>query len=225
MEGTRARSGLVVLALVVSAAALYALFAKPSATPRPASTTSSNAASTQGSKIQPPTHVPAASVGVIEALADVSPNPATAMSGGPPPAVGQECPAGTSLQQTPSAKGCVRKEDGGVVRLGRWDFVNPLGQTFGGEFVDGKEEGQWSMYFPSGHKAQESWFHQGMLQGWQTLWDEDGHKIVERLYRDNQFDGPVNRFLPDGTTVREVWQAGTLLSTKHIGADGEQLPD
>ena len=124
-----------------------------------------------------------------------------------------ECPAEAELSDETyrdgtRGRGCARRNDGGVVRLGWWNLVDPLGYTLVGEYVDGEREGKWAAYYPSREVFQVVYYEHGKKNGAWIQWTEDGRKIFEREYVDDVQDGWAVDYDQDGGYRRTRWNHG-----------------
>lgn len=82
-----------------------------------------------------------------------------------------------------------------------------------GNFVNGKEQGKWLLYFPDGNVFNSQEFVDGKLNGKFITFDRYGKSIVSGNYVDGEKDG---EWLYEKDKIREIWQMGVLISKEKI---------
>jgi antitoxin component YwqK of YwqJK toxin-antitoxin module len=93
-------------------------------------------------------------------------------------------------------------------RDGTWVAYFPDGKTPSMEqnFVDGKLNGNVTVYFKSGKPRITTPFKDNLREGKVTEWDESGRKVAEAEYAGGKLNGKLIRYAADGTATEEVWQ-------------------
>lgn len=99
-------------------------------------------------------------------------------------------------------------------RSGEWIFYNESGEKPIREerYADGKQDGVWRTWFPSGQLRQEIGFKAGVKHGPSKEWDEDGQVRADLNYVDGKLDGKAIVVMPNGRRIEQTYEAGKLLS-------------
>src|SRR6202043_701804 len=73
-------------------------------------------------------------------------------------------------------------------RDGHWNYFDTTGQqkTAEEEYSDGKPNGVWLLFYPSGKKQRELHYRDGRPDGTLTEWYENGQKALVKSYKDGQ---------------------------------------
>jgi hypothetical protein len=71
------------------------------------------------------------------------------------------------------------------------------------EYVDGKRNGRWTVYYPNGKKNFERQYVNDVQNGYQRDWDENGNLIEEQWYRCGELHGVWKRWDSAGALVDE----------------------
>jgi TPR repeat protein len=95
---------------------------------------------------------------------------------------------------------------------GTGTFTYPDGETYVGEFVDGKQHGKGTLTWPSGNKYVGE-FLDGNIQGKGTLTWPNGDKYFGE-FRDGFFYGEGTKTLADGTVKTGFWHHLEYFETK-----------
>ncbi len=94
------------------------------------------------------------------------------------------------------------------LREGTWVAYLEDGKTRAIEqtYVDGKLNGEVTVYFKSGKPRVKSMFKDNLRDGQFTEWYESGDKLVDANYVAGELEGKLIRYAADGTTTEETYK-------------------
>jgi hypothetical protein len=146
-------------------------------------------------------------------------------------AVPKSCPDGAELKGSPPPGGTeiwCEKEVGGVpVKDGIFVTYNLNGdRMLEGYYHDGKQTGEWTMWYNNGQRASVDHYKDGVQDGEHTSWYANGAKAIEGNYRDGKRDGVWHRWDPNGLRIwTDVYKDDIKVSTTPGGqASGGEGP-
>jgi antitoxin component YwqK of YwqJK toxin-antitoxin module len=125
------------------------------------------------------------------------------------------CPPGTKqLGQGPpngSEISCVKPVDGQDVKEGPYlIYREDNSKMLQGEYHDGKQSGEWTMWYDNGQKASVDHYKDGVQDGQHVGWYTDGKIAAMGIYKDGKQDGVWKRWDPNGfKNWEEVYKDGT----------------
>lgn len=91
---------------------------------------------------------------------------------------------------------------------------------------NGKKEGQYIQYYPSGKKFEESFYANDQLQGVRTLYYENGKVQVIEHYNQGQFEGDYQSFYENGQLKVQYKYKRNVIEGKLMGYyDNGQLKE
>lgn len=129
------------------------------------------------------------------------------------------CPPGAQLRGAPPPKGeelaCWKNLNGEDVKDGPFIlFYNDNGgKMMEGTYKDGKQVGDWTMYYGSGQKKSVDHYVDGIQQGSHIGWYENGQISAKGQYKNGEPDGVWKRWGPDGVrNWEEVYKDGKKVS-------------
>ncbi len=134
-------------------------------------------------------------------------------------AIPKSCPDGAELKGAPPPDGTeiwCEKEVGGVpVKDGIFVTYNLDGdRMLEGYYHDGKQTGEWTMWYNNGKRASVDHYKDGVQDGEHTSWYANGAKAIEGDYRDGKREGVWHRWDPNGLQVwTDVYQDDVKVST------------
>jgi antitoxin component YwqK of YwqJK toxin-antitoxin module len=120
-----------------------------------------------------------------------------------PKPVNLVCPSGSKLVGDLPPDGeeqaCWKTVNGEQVKDGPIVIFGPGGlKMMEGGYKDGKQDGEWRMYYESGAKKSIDHYQDGVQTGDHISWYEDGQIDAMGKYKDGQQDGVWKRWAPDG---------------------------
>ena len=118
-------------------------------------------------------------------------------------AVAKSCPDGAELKGAPPPQGteiwCEKEVDGVPVKDGAFVVYNLTGtKMIEGNYHDGKQSGEWTMWYNNGQRASVDHYTNGVQNGIHTSWYVNGSKAIEGEYRDGKREGVWHRWDPNG---------------------------
>ena len=136
---------------------------------------------------------------------------------------GQECRQVAYKNGQPDGGWDVHNPDGAVIakrsykngrRDGTWAVYDDSGkqQLREEQYADGKADGVWKVWFPSGQQKTQIEIQAGKRHGAAIEWDEKGNKRAELNYDEGKVHGKVTLRGPDGQTIVQTYDQGTLVS-------------
>jgi hypothetical protein len=127
------------------------------------------------------------------------------------------CPSGATLMGAAPPKGeevwCQKIVNGKPVKDGIFiAYGTGGGKMLEGYYRDGKQDGQWTMWYENGARAAVDHYQGGVQDGPHTSWYANGVKSIEGTYRNGKREGIWTRWDPSGlTSRRETYKDGTLV--------------
>jgi hypothetical protein len=117
--------------------------------------------------------------------------------------VARSCPDGAELKGSPPPEGTeiwCEKDVGGVpVKDGIFVVYNLNGdRMIEGYYHDGKQTGEWTMWYNNGQRASLDHYTNGVQDGEHVSWYANGSKAIEGRYRDGKREGEWRRWDPNG---------------------------
>lgn len=82
-----------------------------------------------------------------------------------------------------------------------------------GNYVEGKKNGAWKMYYPNGNKRELSHYEMGEKEGVFKSWYADGQPEISGEFHDDKYEGPYKEWYLNGQLKKE----GEYLYGAHIG--------
>ena len=118
-------------------------------------------------------------------------------------AVLPSCPPGAIRMGAPPPKGeevwCQKMVEGKPVKDGFFILYGAGGdKLLEGAYRDGKQQGEWTMWYENGRRAAVDHYRDGLQNGPHTSWYANGVKAVEGNYRDGRRAGNWQRWEPSG---------------------------
>ncbi len=99
-------------------------------------------------------------------------------------------------------------------RSGEWTVYDDTGEMKLREehYRDGKPDGQWQSWYPSGQLERQVPFKDGDRHGVANEWNEDGSPRAEVSYNNGKLDGVSKVWLSDGRTIVRTYDQSQLVS-------------
>jgi hypothetical protein len=118
------------------------------------------------------------------------------------------CPSGATLMGASPPKGaevwCQKIVNGKPVKDGIFiAYGTGGGKMLEGYYRDGKQDGQWTMWYENGARAAVDHYRGGVQDGPHTSWYANGVKSVEGNYRNGKRKGVWTRWDPSGLTSHQ----------------------
>jgi MORN repeat variant len=141
-------------------------------------------------------------------------------------AVPKSCPDGAELKGSPPPGGTeiwCEKDVGGVpVKDGIFVTYNLNGdRMLEGYYHDGKQTGEWTMWYNNGQRASVDHYRDGVQDGEHISWYANGVKAIEGTYRDGKREGVWHRWDPNGLRVwTDVYKDDIKVSSTPGAAPG-----
>lgn len=145
-------------------------------------------------------------------------------------AVPKSCPDGADLKGAPPPDGTeiwCEKEVGGVpVKDGIFVTYNLNGdRMLEGYYHDGKQTGEWTMWYNNGQRASVDHYKDGVQEGEHVSWYANGAKAIEGNYRNGKREGVWHRWDPNGLQVwTDLYQDDVKVSTTAGASAGGSAP-
>lgn len=150
-------------------------------------------------------------------------------------AVPRSCPDGAELKGSPPPGGTeiwCEKDAGGVpVKDGVFVVYNINGdRMLEGYYDDGKQTGEWTMWYNNGQRASIDHYKNGLQDGLHVSWYANGAKAIEGNYRDGKREGVWHRWGPNGLhTWTDIYKddikvSSTIGNSPSGGAPGATPP-
>ena len=123
------------------------------------------------------------------------------------------------LQFTKEKSGTGIRESVGISKEGQL--------TYKGDFKDGKPEGLWTTFFPSGRPRWQGVKKDGLNHGSFDMWYEDGSKRMSGTYERGKKHGKSTAWHPNGVKWLEQWhhQGVPVRLWKHWNDQGELIDE
>ncbi|HKV53547.1 MAG TPA: toxin-antitoxin system YwqK family antitoxin [Candidatus Binataceae bacterium] len=126
------------------------------------------------------------------------------------------CPPGAKLMGAPPPKGeevwCQKTVQGKPIKNGPFIAYQTSGsRMLEGDYRDGKQDGEWTLWYENGAKASIDHYRNGVRDGLHTSWYANGQKSIEGDYRDDQRDGVWMRWDPSGLSGQKMVYANGKL--------------
>ncbi|HZO83206.1 MAG TPA: hypothetical protein VFB33_16040 [Candidatus Binataceae bacterium] len=131
----------------------------------------------------------------------------------------KSCPDGAELKGAPPPEGTeiwCEKEVGGVpVKDGVFVTYNLNGdRMLEGYYHDGKQTGEWTMWYNNGQRASVDHYKDGVQDGEHISWYANGAKAIEGNYRGGKREGVWHRWDANGLRMwTDVYQDDLKVST------------
>jgi antitoxin component YwqK of YwqJK toxin-antitoxin module len=125
------------------------------------------------------------------------------------------CPQGATLMGAAPPRGqevwCQKIVDGEPVKEGVFIvYANGGGKMIEGAYRDGRQDGEWTMWFDNGRRAAVDHYRAGVQDGTHISWYASGVKALEGNYRDGKRVGVWTRWDPTGlNSHKQNYQAGS----------------
>jgi antitoxin component YwqK of YwqJK toxin-antitoxin module len=135
-----------------------------------------------------------------------------------PKPVNLSCPSGSKLVGDLPPDGeeqaCWKTVNGEQIKEGPIVIFGPGGlKMMEGNYTNGKQDGEWRMYYESGAKKSVDHYKDGVQTGDHVSWYEDGQIDAKGQYKDGQQDGVWKRWAPDGVkNWEETYKDGKKIS-------------
>jgi len=118
------------------------------------------------------------------------------------------CPPGDTLMGAPPPKGeevwCQKLVDGKPVKDGIFVAYGPGGsRMIQGTYRDGRQEGEWTMWYENGRRASVDHYRNGVQEGTHTSWYANGVMSITGEYRDGKREGIWTTWDPSGLISRK----------------------
>jgi len=118
------------------------------------------------------------------------------------------CPPGATLRGAAPPKGeelwCQKIVDGKAVKDGIFIvYAQGGGKMIEGTYRDGKQDGEWTMWFDNGRRASVDHYRGGVQDGEHISWYASGVKALEGNYRDGRRVGVWTHWDPTGLNSRQ----------------------
>lgn len=145
-------------------------------------------------------------------------------------AVPKSCPEGAELKGSPPPEGTeiwCEKEVGGVpVKDGVFVVYNLNGsRMIEGNYHDGKQSGEWTMWYNNGQRASVDHYTDGVQNGMHISWYSNGSKAIEGEYRDGKREGVWHKWDPNGfRQLTEVYKDDIRVSGDMSDGPGTKIP-
>ncbi len=126
------------------------------------------------------------------------------------------CPPGATLMGAAPPKGeevwCQKIVNGKPVKDGIFiAYGTGGGKMLEGYYRDGKQDGQWTMWYENGARAAVDHYQGGIQDGLHTSWYANGAKSIEGNYRNGKREDIWTRWDPIGrTSQREIYKDDKL---------------
>jgi len=113
------------------------------------------------------------------------------------------CPPGANLMGAAPPKGeeqwCQKIVNGKPVKDGPFVLYGADGtKTIAGTYSDGKQTGEWTMWYENGQRASVDHYKNGVQDGTHTSWYANGQKAIEGEYRGGMRVGVWTRWDASG---------------------------
>lgn len=113
------------------------------------------------------------------------------------------CPAGTQAMGEPPPKGeelwCQKMVNGEAVKEGPFWLYRPDGPLMmKGEYHDGKQNGEWTLWYDNGQKASIDHYKNGLQDGEHIGWYTNGKISAMGQYKDGKREGVWKRWDAQG---------------------------
>jgi antitoxin component YwqK of YwqJK toxin-antitoxin module len=96
---------------------------------------------------------------------------------------------------------CQKMVDGKPIKEGSFVLYGVGGnKLLEGIYRDGKQNGEWTMWYENGQRAAVDHYRDGVQNGSHTSWYANGGKAIEGNYRNGKRDGVWQRGAPGGFT-------------------------
>jgi len=128
------------------------------------------------------------------------------------------CPSGSKLiggiPPEDDEQACWETVNGEQVKNGPMIIYRPNGFIMmEGNYKDGKQDGEWTMYYESGGKKSIDHYQDGVQTGDHVSWYENGQIDAKGQYKDSQQKGVWKRWGPDGIkNWEETYKDGKKIS-------------
>lgn len=118
------------------------------------------------------------------------------------------CPPGHTLMGAVPPKGqevwCQKLVDGKPVKDGIFILYGAGGaKMLQGNYHDGRQEGEWTMWYENGRRASLDHYRNGVQNGLHTSWYANGTTSIEGEYHDGKREGVWTSWDPTGLTNRK----------------------
>ena len=123
------------------------------------------------------------------------------------------CPPGATLKGAPPPKGeevwCQKLVDGKPVKDGIFIVYGPAGSMMiRGTYRDGRQEGEWTMWYENGPRASVDHYRNGVQDGPHTSWYANGVMAITGEYRDGKREGIWTTWDPSGLSSHKQVYGG-----------------
>jgi hypothetical protein len=113
------------------------------------------------------------------------------------------CPPGAVLMGAPPPRGeelwCQKTVDGKPVKSGAFILYGESGgRVLEGSYQDGKQDGEWTMWYANGQRASIDHYRDGMHDGPHISWYANGNKAIEGEFHNGKRQGAWTRWDPSG---------------------------
>jgi hypothetical protein len=128
------------------------------------------------------------------------------------------CPPGTQAMGEPPPNGqeqwCQKMVNGEAVKQGPFElYRGEGGLMMKGQYVDGKQDGEWTMWYDNGQKASTDHYKSGLQDGEHIGWYTNGKISAMGKYKDGKREGVWKRWDPQGfRNWEEVYKDDKLVS-------------
>ncbi|MGH8013434.1 MAG: toxin-antitoxin system YwqK family antitoxin [Candidatus Binataceae bacterium] len=133
-------------------------------------------------------------------------------------AIALSCPPGAQMRGAPPPKSdelwCEKIINGRPVKDGPFVVFNDNGgKMIEGNYVDGKQNGLWTMHYLNGQREAIDHYRDGAQNGLHISWYANGAKAIEGEYRNGQREGVWTRWDPNGLrATKERYHDGKKIS-------------
>jgi MORN repeat variant len=132
------------------------------------------------------------------------------------------CPPGAKLMGAAPPNGdelwCQKTVDGKPVKDGLFMLFRPDGgRMIQGQYKDGKQNGEWKMWYDSGAIHSIDTYRDGVQDGPHTSWYPNGHLDAKGRYKNGNKDGVWKRLDPDGYRNWAPTSASATPATSRAG--------
>jgi len=114
------------------------------------------------------------------------------------------CPAGTQAMGEPPPNGqerwCQKMVNGEAVKQGPFELYRGEGGALmmKGQYQDGKQDGEWTLWYDNGQKASIDHYKDGVQDGEHIGWYTNGKISAMGQYKDGKREGVWKRWDPQG---------------------------
>jgi hypothetical protein len=113
------------------------------------------------------------------------------------------CPSGTTAMGSPPPAGdetwCQKMVDGQPVKDGPYNlYRSGGGPMLQGSYHDGKQDGEWTMWYDNGQKGSIDHYKDGVQDGEHIGWYTNGKISAQGMYKDGKREGTWKRWDAQG---------------------------